>query len=424
MSVPKGHDTREVSMAMFDSRVERDELAALRALADGLAMAAQKRQAVSHAVELCTAAETSGILSAWHRLAQQSLEPNPFLSPALAMAALAELYDVRDFRLAAVWRTEREAARLVALMPVSMTRSRWFLPPRLALAMAHNYGPLGTPLLDRDHGEEALDALLAWLRWGPLGARMLLVPFLPSNGPTAALFARVAQRLGLHLDRLHPFERALAAPAAPGPYSQAMLGKKKRHDLARQRRRLQDLGRLEHAVLATAAEIEDGMEAFLSLEAAGWKGRLGTATLQRADRAAFLRRGIREMAEWGEACIHRLTLDGRPIAAGIALFSGARAWFWKIAYDEAHARLSPGVQLALSLTDDCLARPGIRSIDSVADPGHPMMDHLFRERLAMADLLVDLTPGGSFWRRPAIGAERLRRHARATARGVLRRRPK
>ena len=47
--------------------------------------------------------------------------------------------------------------------------------------------------------------------------------------------------------------------------------------------------------------------------------------------------------------------DGHPVAASITLRSGNAAWFWKIAYDEAFARASPGVQLTLDLTRDLLA---------------------------------------------------------------------
>ena len=45
-----------------------------------------------------------------------------------------------------------------------------------------------------------------------------------------------------------------------------------------------------------------------------------------------------------------LTVDGRPVAMGIVLRSRDRAFFWKIAYDEAFAAQSPGVQLALETT--------------------------------------------------------------------------
>ena len=286
--------------------------------------------------------------------------------------------------------------------------------------MAHNYGPLGTPLLDREHGAEAVEALLAWLRRRPFGARFALIPFLPARGAAAVLIEAAALRLGLRLVAIGASERALAAPRAPGPYTDEALGRKKRRELARQRRRLEEHGTLELTVLTEPEAVADGLEAFLRLEAAGWKGRAGTATLQRADRAAFLRRAVAGMAAAGEARLYRLDLNGRPLATGIAFTAGPRAWFWKITYDEAFARSSPGVHLAVAVTDDLLALPGITSIDSVADPGHPMIDHIFRERLAMADLMIDLTPGGSALMPVALLLERLRRAARRAARRLLR----
>ena len=62
----------------------------------------------------------------------------------------------------------------------------------------------------------------------------------------------------------------------------------------------------------------------------------------------------------------------------------------------------------LDLTDSIFAEPAISSIDSLADPSHPMIGHLWRERTAVADWLIDLTPGGSL-----LGAARGRRGAAA-----------
>ena len=66
--------------------------------------------------------------------------------------------------------------------------------------------------------------------------------------------------------------------------------------------------------------------------------------------------------------------------------SGTSAWFWKIAYDEEVARASPGVQLTLDVTERCSPQPDILHADSCATADHPMIDHLWRERLALADL--------------------------------------
>ena len=81
-------------------------------------------------------------------------------------------------------------------------------------------------------------------------------------------------------------------------------------------------------------------------------------------------------------------LDGRAIAAIVTLRSGDAAWCWKIAYDEAFARYSPGVQLLLDVTEALLADPRIARADSCATPDHPMIDHIWRERLSLSDRLM------------------------------------
>ena len=103
--------------------------------------------------------------------------------------------------------------------------------------------------------------------------------------------------------------------------------------------------------------------------------------------------------------------------------SGDTAWFWKIAYEEALARFSPGVMLATDVTEALLANPTVTRADSCAAPDHPMIDRLWRERLPLSDRLFMAAPdaGLSFalasrleaTRRLAIGqAKRLRKRLR------------
>jgi hypothetical protein len=103
---------------------------------------------------------------------------------------------------------------------------------------------------------------------------------------------------------------------------------------------------------------------------------------------------VAALAHEGKAEIMRLMLAGRAIAALIVLRSGDTAWCWKIAYDEQHARASPGVQLMLQATKALLAETGLAYVDSCAAPDHPMIDHIWRERLPLADLLVQPGPYG------------------------------
>jgi hypothetical protein len=91
-------------------------------------------------------------------------------------------------------------------------------------------------------------------------------------------------------------------------------------------------------------------------------------------------------------------------------------WAWKIAYDESLARFSPGVQAMMKLTDVLLDDTTMAFADSCATPDHPMIDHLWRERIAMADLMIALQPGPRF--ALACRLESVRRSAIAWARSA------
>ena len=108
----------------------------------------------------------------------------------------------------------------------------------------------------------------------------------------------------------------------------------------------------------------------------------------------FLQTAVTGLAGEGKARVARLFLDARPIAAIIVLRSGATAWCWKIAYDESFARFSPGVQLLLDVTQDLLDDQSIARANSCADENHPMIDHVWRERLVLADRLIRVGPDG------------------------------
>jgi CelD/BcsL family acetyltransferase involved in cellulose biosynthesis len=376
-----------------------------------LALPAAPRLATTTDVRLIGPDGLAALEPAWADLARRTVEPNAFFAPPFAMAAMTRLSDAAGTGCLTAWHGER----LVGLMPIRLGRG----PLGLARALAHNYGPLSTPLLDRDEAVAAATALLAWLA-GPGRARLLVLPTLPIEGQAAKALLDAAAALDLPSRPLPRFERGLAVGNG-APYVLQALGKKKRHDLERQRRRLAEQGPVTVSAATKPGDVAETVEAFLVLEAGGWKGRAGTATIQRADRAAFLRRAVLGMSERGHARLYRLDCANRPIAVGIGLVDGSRGWFWKIAYDDAYARFSPGMQVAVALTDGLLAEPGIASIDSVADPGHPMIDHLFRERLGVADLLIGLEPRRT-GRLALVGAiESGRRQARALARRLLRR---
>ena len=97
----------------------------------------------------------------------------------------------------------------------------------------------------------------------------------------------------------------------------------------------------------------------------------------------------------------------------VSFLAGTSAWTWKIAFDEAFARFSPGAQLMLELPSRLFADGAVARIDSLAATDHPMIDHLWRDRIAIGTLVIG--SGGPIHRLALLSAETESR-ARARAR--------
>src|SRR5262249_22936032 len=150
--------------------------------------------------------------------------------------------------------------------------------------------------------------------------------------------------------------RALLKPDADrARYLEDAIGPKKRKELRRQRNRLADMGTLKIDSTTSAATIGGALNDFLQLEARGWKGRAGSAALNDEPIRRLLGTAVAELAADGQARIDRMRVGGAVVAAVVTLRSGATAWTWKISYDEAFARTSPGVQLMVDVSEALLA---------------------------------------------------------------------
>ena len=162
------------------------------------------------------------------------------------------------------------------------------------------------------------------------------------------------------------------------------IGKKRHKEFNRLRRRLAEAGPVTFELARSPATVALALQGSLALEAKGWKGAAGTALVQDPELRRFAETAVDALARRGQARVARLLLGSQPIACIVTLQSAGGAWCWKIAYDESLARFSPGVQAMMELTEALLADEAVAFADSCATPDHPMIDHLWRDRLAMA----------------------------------------
>jgi CelD/BcsL family acetyltransferase involved in cellulose biosynthesis len=359
-------------------------------------------------------ASLADITEPWRRLAAHAVEPNVFYEPGFALAAAPVLGG--DVEAILVWSADA-SRRLVGLFPFRLVAHRYGVKLPVLMGWTHPFAPLGTPLVDRDAVAAAVASLLDYVAGDATLPKLLLLPLLDESGPVAnALRCAIERRGGAHAAFGRHQRAALRPDGNAADYVERAIGKKRHKELNRLRRRLAEAGPVAFEVARSPAAVAAVLQGFLALEAKGWKGAAGTALIQDPELRRFAETAVDTLARQGQASVARLLLGSQTIASIVTLRSAAGVWSWKIAYDESLARFSPGVQAMMELTDTLLADEAVAFADSCATPDHPMIDHLWRERLAMADLMIALQPGARF--ALTCRLEAARRQAVAWARGV------
>ncbi|MEO8316995.1 MAG: GNAT family N-acetyltransferase [Bradyrhizobium sp.] len=321
----------------------------------------------------------------WRALSDRASEPNGYYLPDWELAVNASASGRGG---AAALCASGDASRLIGLLPViSMWRA--YRIPLPALVSADPYGTLSTPTLDRDLAEDAAAGLMQQARRS--GARALILRDVSLEGAAMNAFTNVLRQGGMQPRILQSHLRAcLDTTGDADELLREALGAKKLKELRRQRNRLAEHGDVQFDVAREPNDVKAALETFLELEASGWKGKRGTALGQDAGDAAFIRRAAATLAETGQCEIVTLRTGDTPVASAVVLRHLDRAFYFKLGVDERFAKFSPGVQLTLDLTRHLCADPAIRMVDSTANPGHPMIDPIWRGRLAIGDVLIPL----------------------------------
>jgi CelD/BcsL family acetyltransferase involved in cellulose biosynthesis len=373
-------------------------------------VASLTRDAASHGFALSSL--DAPPLAAWAGVAGRDRGDNIFFDPAFVMPLIRHLGGATSLA------TLRDSGgELIAAAPLAEVRLGRVAP---AFRLFGNpYAPVGAPIVDRD----ALDAGVSGLVEGLAArGRSVIVPDLPLDGAIAETLRATARRSGRPVVIVGEHLRAMLVrpvPGAPGP--REALSPKRRHEYRRQMLRLSDHGVVAIEAVSDAASVSATFEEFLVLEASGWKGRARSALLSRPATAEFARAAVAALAAEGRARIDAIRVVGKPIAMLVSFLAGTTAYSWKIAYDEAHARFSPGAQLMLEAGRSVFAETAVERFDSCAVADHPMVDHIWKDRVAIGTMIVG-PPGGGALFSAGVAAARAEIAARAALRKMKPRR--
>jgi CelD/BcsL family acetyltransferase involved in cellulose biosynthesis len=318
---------------------------------------------------------------AWDELAANAAEPNPFYERWFLKPAIARLQPDDGARMIAVW----QGRVLIGLLPVTAHGKYGRAPIRHLENWAHYHCFYAAPLVRRGQESAFWDAALSLLDAADWAPGFLHLTGLDAEGPV--LHALQATR---RADIVHRSERAmLQSPLSPTAYYETHIRKKKRKEIGRLQSRLRDEGDVRFEMLDDAAALDEWIDHFLALEAAGWKGQAGSALGANADTATFFREAVRGAQAAARLEMRRVTLNGRPIAMLVNFLTPPGSFSFKIAFDEDFARFSPGVLIQIENLK-ILEHPGIAWMDSCAAEDHPMINSLWAERREIVRVTVPL----------------------------------
>lgn len=129
------------------------------------------------------------------------------------------------------------------------------------------------------------------------------------------------------------------------------------------------------------------------MEAAGWKGREGSAvTSKPADREFFF--DIAEEAFRRQRLLMAsLTLDGTAIAQHCFFLAGQGAFYFKTGFDEQYAKFAPGFHLECETIRYLHERADIKWMDTCAGADNELYNRLFLHRRTIQTLLAPIGSG-------------------------------
>jgi CelD/BcsL family acetyltransferase involved in cellulose biosynthesis len=339
-------------------------------------------------VSLCRTSEIDpGWAAAWDQLASQAAEPNVFMERWFMRASLDHLDPPESLRLAFVWSSD---GALIGVATFFMARRYGRMLLSHVQTWSHYHSFLGSPLVHRDHVDVFWTALLKALDTADWADGLVHLTGLVEGDLVHRGLVAAAAMLGRPCDTVHRTERAaLESHLSPTDYYESHMRKKKRKEINRLQTRLAELGTITYRRAETQAEATSFAQVFLTLEHEGWKGRAGSALACSAHTNEFFLSATRAAWDAGKLDIQCLSVNDQPIAVLVNFLALPGSFSYKIAFDEAFARYSPGVLIQINNLN-ILDREGFGWMDSCAVENHPMINSLWAERRTIIRVSVPL----------------------------------
>jgi CelD/BcsL family acetyltransferase involved in cellulose biosynthesis len=320
----------------------------------------------------------------WQDLCARAVEDNVYYSPRYARALLDTVDAQRGVRFATVW----DGPVLLAVLPFTLPRLGLPIVRPSARAWQSKYTFSCMPLLDKVRVYEAATALLDLLTLAREGEWS--IPVVNTQGEAARALTHALDQSGCPWSFAGEFQRASLEPQnSLEDHLGRNVSSKRRRDLARNRRRLEQLGTVAHEKYGAGEGLAQALSAFLDLERKGWKGQQGTALACDELSTRFAVQAFTGDEATSICRADVLTLNGQAIAVSLVAFAGDTGFTVKCAFDEAYRSYSAGLLLELEVIRSLFAEKWARRLDAATAGAH-VVDDLWSGRVVVGDLIFSV----------------------------------
>ncbi|HWC34895.1 MAG TPA: GNAT family N-acetyltransferase [Mycobacteriales bacterium] len=326
--------------------------------------------------------------SKWAALAERAAEPNPYLEPDCVLPAWRHLPEASDLRLVVA----EHADQFLACLPIGSPQP-WSRLHRAALMGRADTTSilLSTPLVDPAGGLDAVTVLLQGIRdqGRALGAGLLVLDWLGDDGTVGPLLREAAAGLRMPRSELWPWQRpAMFRKADPTEYWLRELGHQHQRKIQQKRRQLaKQIGPLE---VVDRAGDPSAVAELIRLEATGWKQTSpeGEAFARREATVRFFTELCERFAASGRLVLLSLQSADRAAAMLCCLRSGEGLFAYRIGFDEALGRGSPGVQVFLDAMAYLHRETDAAFLDSCTTPDNRYLPDLLPDTRSLTTMVI------------------------------------
>lgn len=299
----------------------------------------------------------------WNRLAYES----PQQSPMLSWAWISSYFEHRLLP-GESWACvlAHDGDRLVGVLPLVVSPRR--VPGLGGPVLRTPYDPHTIsiePVVAASRAGEVVPALVEAAARTLPGWFQLELERIPETSPVLAVLESGAAP-GVFIKERRGVGAFLPVPPRFDEY-RASLSRNFRNNLNKARNKLRKLSGAQTTFLAGTDATPAELPRLMAVEGAGWKGKAGTAIRESPDLIAFYTTLTRRLSQAGWLEWHFLEAEGKVLAGNLAVRLERSLLVWKLGYDEAYARYSPGSLLFEQLVERACLAGDVATIDLMTD---------------------------------------------------------